>query len=94
MFSITFHLNFLVYLKLYAILDIEKWQSDTSRLLITVGIHQKEQLRYLENIQNVVISVNSTSFSNVDINKDCNKKERHFIQPVSNHFFGRFKQIG
>ncbi|KAF0750281.1 putative leucine-rich repeat-containing protein [Aphis craccivora] len=50
-------------------LVIEKWQSDTTRLIITMGIHQKEQLQYLENIQHIVNTASVTSISN-DINKE------------------------
>lgn len=60
---------------MYAILVIEKWQSNTSRLLISMGIHQKEQLKYLDNIQTIVNTANVSSISNVDINKDKNKEE-------------------
>lgn len=56
------------------ILVVEKRQSDTSRLLITIGIHQKEQLQYLENIQNILNKpiLQSNSF---DINANQNQEE-------------------
>lgn len=63
-----------IYIQLYETLVIEKWQSDTSRLIITMGIHQKEQLKYLENIHYTVNTASITSISN-DINKDKNKEE-------------------
>jgi len=66
-----------VYKTIYAILVVEKWQSDTSRLLITMGIHQKEQLRYLDNIQTIVNSTNA--IGNVDIIHKEKTKEEEII---------------
>lgn len=40
-----------------------------------MGIHQKEQLKYLENIQYLANTANSSSISNVDVNNDKKKEE-------------------
>ncbi|XP_025419952.1 uncharacterized protein LOC112690209 isoform X1 [Sipha flava] len=43
-----------------------KWQTDTSRLLITMGLHQKEKLQYLKNIQSMVNNINTVPINSHD----------------------------
>jgi hypothetical protein len=45
---------------------LEKWLTDTSRLLITMGLHQKVQLQYLENIQSMVNNINTVPINSYD----------------------------
>jgi len=62
------------YLILFVFSISDKWHQDSSRLLITMGVHQKEQLNYLQNIQMMVNNINTIP-TDIDNYTAKNKKE-------------------
>lgn len=66
--------NPLRYLILFVFSVIDKWNQDSSRLLVTMSLHQKEQLNYLQNIQMMVNNINTIP-TDIDNYTDKNKEE-------------------
>ncbi|KAL5237318.1 hypothetical protein ACI65C_004728 [Semiaphis heraclei] len=70
------HIDSMEELQKYIDTIIDKWQRDTSRLLITMSLHQKEQLNYLQNIQMMVNNINTMP---TDVDNCTTKNEEDII---------------